>query len=116
MDALGAPPGADECGESRDYHDYRQANADSRQRKAAVDGHMPDIYAVNYVIEHIDYLRYDRWKRELEKQLTDRLSAEKRFIFFHLITPMRTKNEQSNYITALPGCQVGKGKGSPRSV
>lgn len=54
---------ADKCGESRDYHDYRQANADSRQRKAAVDGHMPDIYAVNYVIEHIDYLRYDRRKR-----------------------------------------------------
>ena len=36
------------------------------------------------------------------KQLADRLSAEKRFIFFHLITPMRTKNEQSNYITASP--------------
>lgn len=63
---------------------------------------MTDIYAVDDIVEHIDYLRYDRRKRELEKQLADRLSAEKRFIFFHLITPMRTKNEQSNYITALP--------------
>ena len=63
---------------------------------------MTDIYTVDDIVEHIDYLRYDRRKRELEKQLADRLSAEKRFIFFHLITPMRTKNEQSNYITALP--------------
>ena len=52
---------------------------------------MTDIYAVNYIIEHIDYLRYDRRQRELEKQLADRLSAEKRFIFFHLITPMHAK-------------------------
>lgn len=63
---------------------------------------MTDIYAVNYIIEHVDYLRYDRRQRELEKQLSDRLSAEKRFIFFHLITPMHAKNEQSNYITAPP--------------
>lgn len=42
---------------------------------------MTDIYAVDDIVEHIDYLRYDRRKRELEKQLADRLSAEKRFIF-----------------------------------
>ena len=94
MDALGAA-GADERGERRDYHDYRQAHSDSCQREAAVAGHMTDIYAVNYIIEHVDYLRYDRRQRELEKQLADRLSAEKRFIFFHLITPMHAKKTNS---------------------
>ena len=63
---------------------------------------MTDIYAVDDIVEHVNYLRYDRRQRELEKQLSDRLSAEKRFIFFHLITPMHAKNEQSNYITAPP--------------
>lgn len=63
MDALGAPPALTNAAKAEIIMIIGQANADSRQRKAAVDGHMPDIYAVNYVIEHIDYLRYDRRKR-----------------------------------------------------
>ena len=34
---------------------------------------MTDIYAVNYIIEHVDYLRYDRRQRELEKQLSSNI-------------------------------------------
>lgn len=44
------------CGERRErryYKDDRHTHADARQRKAAIAGHMPYVYAVDDVIEHV---------------------------------------------------------------
>ena len=90
MDALGAPPALTNAANAEIIMIIGR-HSDSCQREAAVAGHMTDIYTVDDIVEHVDYLRYDRRQRELEKQLSDRLSAEKRFIFFHLITPMHAK-------------------------
>ena len=67
--------GADERGKRRDDHDNRQAHADAGQRKRAVPGHVPDVDAVDDVVEHVDQLRNDRRHGELEKQFPDRLGA-----------------------------------------
>lgn len=78
---------ADQRREGRDDHNQRHTDADAGQRHGALFRNMPDIHAVDNIVQHVDKLREHRRQRKAQQELSHRLLSQKILILLHVVSP-----------------------------
>lgn len=86
IDARGAPPEATKAEKAETMSISGMQTPMPVSARLPTSGDVPDVYAVNDVVQHVDKLRDNSWHGELGQQLFYRLCAEKCFAILHVDT------------------------------